>query len=111
MRANTRASLWRAAPTVDDRGDEVDAPLTDATAVFLRQPAAITEKSRSVFSEESQRWETVRAAVGRFYPRWSAQKGDRVRDDLTGQLYSVQETKVERTLSGRTELVLDLRTL
>lgn len=111
MIATTTASVWRAASVEDDRGDEVDAPLTEVSRAIKSEPAAVTEKSRRVFNPESQRWESVRAATGRLYPRHQVLKGDRLRDDRTGVLYSVEEVTPVRGLGGRTELLLDLRTL
>lgn len=108
MIATTRAAILRGS-TRDPLGDEVD---TDGEPVVGLEDfaASITEKSRSVFDPSTGEWRTVRYYKGRVPANLKLEPGDRLRDNRTGRIYTIEEDEgVPRSISGRSSLSLDLR--
>ena len=106
--ATTRAAILRGT-TEDEFGEEVDAD-TPAPAPLNDFPAAITERGRTVFDPAESTWRTVRELVGRI-PYWVAlQDGDRLRDNVTGEIFVIDEDeRTRRSVSGRASVTLSLR--
>lgn len=108
--ATTRASIYRA--TKDNGlGDMVD-DNTTPVAGLTDLPASLIEKSRKIFDPASEAIRTVRWCVGRFTPGTDIQVGDRIKDNVTGTFYALDEvTTTRRSIAGSRDLVLDLRIL
>lgn len=106
--ATTRVEVTRGT-TQNAIGDDVDS--TTPVAGLLEVPIGITERSRKVFSQESDEVRTVRYVVGRIQNgNTDIRKGDRLRDLRTDRVYYVEEvTGGERTIAGTSPLSLDLR--
>lgn len=106
--ATTRVAVYRGT-TLNAIGDEVDS--TTPVAGLLDVPIAITERSRKVFTQESDEVRTVRYVVGRIQNgKTDIRKDDRLYDNRTGRGYYVDEvTGGERTIAGTSPLQLDLR--
>lgn len=109
MLANTRAALMRDAPgDRDTLGDEVEtfAPVAD----WDDFPAGITERGDEVFDEASGTQRIVKRVTGRVPYGIPVQPGDRIRDNVTGNLYIIDETQRQRrSISGRSSVTLTLR--
>lgn len=117
MIATTRGALLRG-ETTDNLGDEVDTaavvatPLADAAAgrSLADFPVSIVEKSRNEFDEASNAWRVVRYLAGRVPAYVPVEAGDRIRDNVTGAVYTVIETeRMPRGLSGRASVTLTMR--
>lgn len=108
MLATTRGALLRG--TIEDEfGELVDAdtPVAGRLSDF---PVAITEKGRSVYDPAESTWRTVRELIGRV-PAWVVvQEGDRLRDNVTGEVFIIDEDERQRrSISGRGSVTLALR--
>lgn len=107
MIATTRAAILRG--TVEDEFHEpVDA---DTPAPGLDDfPAAITERAVDIFDPADASWRSVRKLVGRI-PYWvGLEEGDRLRDNVTGEIFIIDEDERQRrSISGRASVTLALR--
>ena len=107
--ANCTVSILRGVG-YDEYGDISD----DMAAVTPGIPAVLIETSRSVFDPATQTPRTVRSATCRV-PAWTkVLNTDELRNDLTGDIYSVEDITRPPTLmttqaGGREDLVLTLR--
>lgn len=108
MQATTRAAVLRGTATTDALGDE--ALTVEPVVGFGDFPAAITEKTRTVLDPASGDWRTIRYHIGRIPAKVALQPGDRLRDNRTGQIFTIEEDeRTARSISGRSSLTLDLR--
>lgn len=82
----------------------------NVVADYTNLPASITETSRSVFDPSSGEWRTVRYYKGRLPATTPLVAGDRLRDNRTGRIYTIEEDeRTPRSISGRSSLSLDLK--
>jgi len=110
FQATTRASIYRAT-TETALGDEIDDNAMPVSALAdLR--ASLIEKSRAVLDPASGERRTVRYCIGRLDYGTDVRAGDRIKDNISGQMYALDEiTPTRRTITGASSLVLDLRIL
>jgi hypothetical protein len=107
--ANCTVSIMRGVG-YDEYGDISD----DMAAVTPGIPAVLIETSRSVFDPATQTPRTVRSATLRV-PAWTkVLSSDQIRDDSTGNTYSIEDitlppTTVNTSVGGASDLVLTLR--
>lgn len=104
--ATTTATFMRGS-TEDEFGDEVDSnePYTESI------PVAITQKQMRVFLPDTNEYRTVRQYVGRVNVQVAVQKGDRLKDDRSGQVYLVDEVTYSTSLAQTQGCILDLRSV
>jgi len=105
--ATTRAALLRGSHK-DDYGDEVDglAPVTG----WADFPVSIIERSRNVQDPQSGTWRAVAYLAARVPFKLPVQDGDRLQDNRTGLVYTIDDgTVVPRGLGGTSSRSLDLR--
>lgn len=108
--ATCRASIYRAT-TVTALGDTLDDNSTPVVGLE-DVPASLIEKSRKVYDQASGELRTIRYCVGRLVPGTDIRKGDRIKDNTTGTMYALDELTIKpRSISGSSDLVLDLRIL
>ena len=108
--ATTRASVYRGT-TTNPLGDDVDDNTTPVLGLEDIR-ASLIERMRTVMDPASGERRTVRYCVGRLSPDVVIAQGDRIRDNVTGHLYALDEfTLTPRTIGGQSALVLDLRIL
>lgn len=107
MLATTRGAILRGT-TEDEFGEPID---SDTPAAGLDDiPVSITEKSRSVFDPAEGTFRTVRELVGRIPGNIIVQGGDRLRDNVTGEVFIIDEDeRTRRSISGRASVTLSLR--
>lgn len=104
---NTTLDVLRGTATTP-MGDEIET--TDGPAHLSNLPASLIERTRRVFMPESGEVRTVRYGIARLKPGTDVKNTDTLRDRTTGRLWEVNEISGgERTLAGRSDLVLDLR--
>jgi len=108
MIATTRAALIRGEGT-DALGDPTDEGAVAVTG-WGDFPAAITERTRTVYDQAASTFRTVREYVGRIPANVPYQSGDRIRDNVDGRIYTVDEIETtRRSVSGRSSVSLSLR--
>lgn len=109
MIATTRAALIRSGEASEDAyGD----PVTDNGVVdgFGDFPISIIERTRREFDEASDTWRTIRYFAGRHAFTVPTVAGDRIRDNVTGDFYVVEEVKrARRNLGGRSSATLKMK--
>lgn len=110
MQATTRGAVLRgSAAAPDEFGEPVDDNTTPA-AGYDDLPLAITERGRTVFDPSTGEPRTVRKITGRLPGYVVLQEGDRVRDNRTMIVYTIEEHESQpRSVSGRSSLTLDLK--
>lgn len=109
MQATTRAAILRSTPTEDTLGDEVEGEASPVAGLD-DFPAAITEKTRAVFDPASGEVRTIRYYVGRVPSKVTLEPGDRLKDNRTGRIYTIEEDeRTPRSISGRSSFTLDLK--
>lgn len=119
--ANTRVAVIRGI-TESTLGDEVETNGAEGiVAAFADMPAALTERSRSVFDPATGTRRTVRVITCRIpvsvgHPTTGVitplvlLEGDRIKDNNTGRIYALDEhVAVPRNLAGMSSLTLDLK--
>lgn len=107
MIPNTWAAVFR-----DTDDDVLGDPLTDEEPVpgMARVVMAITEKSRTVYNEESDELRTIRYGVGRAKAGTDIRKDDRIQDLRTSKWWAVTEVgSGSATFTGHRDLSFDLR--
>jgi hypothetical protein len=102
--ATTRISILRGT-TRDAWGDEQDTDTPVASGI----PASLTEQSRRVTTRDDPTPRIVRYAVARVAAGTDVTDQDRVRDDRTGQIYSVDAVSSMANPAAAADLRLDLR--
>ncbi len=102
--ATTRISILRGT-TTDGYGDEQD---TD-TPVATNIPAALTEQSRRVTTRDDPTPRIVRYAIARVPARTDVTDQDRIKDERTGAIYSVDAVSSMANPTAIADLRLDLR--
>jgi len=102
--ASTTVSLLRGTST-DMYGDTVDTNIVRASGI----PAAITTKSKAVLLPETGTYRTQRMYSGRVLPSVGVQKGDRLRDERSGQVFLVDEVTYTSSFMQTSSCILDLR--
>lgn len=109
MIANTRVAVLRGTPIEDEFGVPIDDNATPATG-YEDLPGSITERGRTVFDPTSGEPRTVRKITGRLPGDVVLEEGDRIRDNRTGTIYTIEESEGQpRSISGRASLSLDLK--
>lgn len=107
MIATTRGDLLRG-QTTNALGDEVDD--NESTPAKADFPVSIIERSRSEFDQASNTWRSVRYYAGRVKSNVPVKAGDRIRDRVTGSIYTVGEVEgMARGLSGRSSVTLTMK--
>ncbi|MFF7130395.1 hypothetical protein [Streptomyces sp. NPDC008240] len=102
--ATTRISILRGT-TTDAYGDEQDTDTPVATGI----PASLTEQSRRVTTRDDPTPRIVRYAIARVPARTDVTDQDRVRDERTGAIYSVDAVSSMANPAVTPDLRLDLR--
>lgn len=81
----------------------------DSDAIFKSGiPMAITARNKTVVEDNSSTPKTVRWYVGRANPDLDVTKDDRIKDERTGDIYSVSAVTRSTSLAQSRTLVLDL---
>lgn len=86
-RATTRVSVYRGT-TTNDYGDEVD---TDTTPVYVNVPASLIAQTRTQRNPSSGEVRVTHVVKCRIPRNRAVQKGDRVKDERTGQVYLLED--------------------
>jgi hypothetical protein len=89
--ANTYVTVFRGTE-LNDAGDEVDSDV----AVYENVPAFITEVARPSTNAADSMPRTVRRSVGKFDARADIRAQDRVEDQSTGMIYTVDNVSRAR---------------
>lgn len=89
-RANTRISILRGT-TTDDYGDEVDT----ATPVRADIPASLLQLARRTYLPAEGATRVVSDATCRVTAGTDVLKSDRIKDQLTGRIYTITELNVD----------------
>ena len=107
MLATTRGAILRGT-TLDEFKEPID---SDTPVAGLDDiPVAITEVSRDVFDPAEGTYRTVRKLIGRIPAGILVQDGDRLRDNVTGEIFIIDEDeRTRRSISGRASVTLSLR--
>jgi hypothetical protein len=106
--ATTRGAILRGT-TTNQWGEEVDAD-TPAPTPLDDFPCSIIETSRDVYDPAEGTWRSVRKLVGRVPLYVSVIEGDRLRDNVTGEIFIIDEDERQRrSISGRGSVTLALR--
>lgn len=108
MNATTTVTILRTGPgSVDAYGDPVDNNTSAATGV----PFSILEQSSQESDPTTGESRVVRFVFGRCYPNVDLRRGDRVRDERTGVLYSVDGVTRPQSPVTTPDLKSELRQL
>jgi hypothetical protein len=102
--ATTRISILRGT-TRDAWGDEQDTDTPVASGI----PASLTEQSRRVTTRDDPTPRIVRYAVARVAAGTDVTDQDRIRDERTGAIYSVDAVSSMANPAVTADLRLDLR--
>jgi hypothetical protein len=105
--ANTWAAVYR-----DTDDDVLGDPLSDEEPVdgLDRVVVAITEKSRTVYNEETDELRTIRYGTGRAKAGTDIRKDDRIQDLRSGKWWAVTEVgSGSPGFTGHRDLSFDLR--
>ncbi|MFI2761396.1 hypothetical protein ACH5A3_21380 [Streptomyces echinatus] len=102
--ATTTIAVLRGTST-DAYGDEVDTDTPVASGI----PAALTEQSRRVTTRDDPTPRIVRYAVARVAVGTDVTDQDRVRDERTGAIYSIDAVSSMANPAAVADLRLDLR--
>ena len=102
--ATTRLTVYRGTST-DDFGDATDTDTTIARGI----PASLTEQSRRVTTRDDPTPRIIRYAVARVPARTDVTDQDRVRDERTGQIYSVDAVSSMANPAAVSDIRVDLR--
>lgn len=103
----TRAALLTGT-TLDEFGDEVDAfTVLDGYGDFA---ISLIERTRNVQDPDSGIWRAVAMMEARVHSNLPAKVGDRIRDNRTGAIYTIDdETVTPRGISGLASRTLRLK--
>ncbi|WP_149264290.1 head-tail adaptor protein [Actinomadura sp. K4S16] len=105
-RATTTVSILRTPPgTVDAYGDPVD---TD-TPIATRIPASIILRTVRQYLPDEHRTTTVETHTGRLRADIDVQPDDRLKDERTGTIYSIENIARPQSYAGLPDLHLDLK--
>lgn len=109
--ATTRAALLRGSTTENVFGDEVvDNSGAAIVADWDDFPVSIIERETREFDAASNAWRTVRYFAGRVPSDLPVDDGDRIRDNVTGDVYAIVSFKrARRSLAGRAYTTIKLR--
>jgi hypothetical protein len=102
--ATTRVSVLTGTST-DSWGDTVDGSTVSASGI----PASLIERTRTVTTPEEPTPRVIRYAVARLPSATTVGPEDRIRDDITGQIYAVTAVTQPATVGHRPDLRLDLK--
>lgn len=102
--ATTTLTVYRGT-TTDGYGDEQDTNTAVATGI----PASLVEQTRRVTTRDDPVPRIVRYAVGRVTAGTDITDQDRVRDERTGAVYSVDAVSSMNSAAVAADLRLDLR--
>jgi hypothetical protein len=108
MQATTRGAILRGTTPDPEWGEPTD---TDTPAPGLADiPVSIIERSRTVYDPADATLRTVRELVGRIPGNVLVLEGDRLRDNITGEIFIIDEDeRTRRSISGRASVTLALR--
>jgi hypothetical protein len=102
--ATTTIAILRGT-TTDVWGDEADTDTVVSTGI----PASLTEQSRRVTTRDDPTPRIVRYAVARVAADTDVTDQDRVRDERTGQVYSIDAVSSMANPAAVADIRLDLR--
>ncbi|MFJ1764040.1 hypothetical protein ACIOD2_27245 [Amycolatopsis sp. NPDC088138] len=105
--ATCRASIYRGT-TPSDYGDPVP---NNVTALYTGVLLAVDEKGSHVWDPATQTPRVVRTVVGTVPSTTDIRTGDRIRDDLNGVLYLVQNVTRPRMPGRSPDTRLELKRL
>jgi len=102
--ANDRISILRGVVD-DDFADPADTETTVRKGVI----ASILEKNRTVQRDDSNTPQVIVATAGRVAANTDIRPGDRVKSELTGRIYIVDDVVTQPGLGYTPDMRLDLR--
>lgn len=103
-RATTRVSVLRGT-TVDAFGDEQDASTVAASGI----PASLIEQTRVATTRDDPTPRVIRYTVGRVPPGTDVTEDDRIKDEVTEEVYIVTAVSTNANPAMAQPLRLDLK--
>ena len=97
-------TVLRGTASFNDYGDEV----SDDAVASTGNIGAVTERRRTNFDPQSGRVATLRELTGRFSHGTDIQDGDRLKDEKTGDTFTVVSVYRGTSIAMKSDLVLDL---
>lgn len=104
--ATTTATFMRGTD-VDVYGDETDSSTPYATNV----PVGITSRSSTFLAPDTGEPRIIQQFIGRVNPNFPIQKGDRLQDERSGQVYIIDTTTYSQGIAQIKSCRMELRVI